>query len=217
MRFSLATLVAAVFAMALALAALRYASPLWSSAVFSLTLGVLLVALVSTLFGQGPARAFSGGFAVFGWAYACVAFGPWFADRAPPLITVPILTRAFEWLAPHPVRVGDNVLVLWGSSWWPCTVLDIKNGQYFIHYDGYNSTSDEWVTTPRIKQHDPRSFVQIGHSLCAITVGLLGGTLAVAVGAPRQRRFRRDPSQSPPSALDAEAAQPSRPAIGSPW
>src|SRR5262249_876529 len=68
----------------LAVAALRNASDLWASLVFLATLGLLATALVGILQRRARARAFWQGFALFGWGYLVVAFGPWFADSVAP-------------------------------------------------------------------------------------------------------------------------------------
>jgi len=45
----------------------------------------------------------------------------------------------------------QKVEVLWGSSWWPATILQASGGQYLIHYDGYASSWDEWVGADRLR------------------------------------------------------------------
>lgn len=48
-------------------------------------------------------------------------------------------------------KVGDSVDVKWKGSWYPASVLSVKNGRYKIHYDGYGSNWDEWVSDDRIR------------------------------------------------------------------
>ncbi len=48
--------------------------------------------------------------------------------------------------------VGSKVQVLWGAKWWPATVLQVKDDKYLIHYDGWASSWDEWVTTARMRR-----------------------------------------------------------------
>lgn len=47
--------------------------------------------------------------------------------------------------------VGSKVMVAWGGKWWAATVLQVKDDKYLIHYDGWASSWDEWVTTARMK------------------------------------------------------------------
>lgn len=49
--------------------------------------------------------------------------------------------------------IGDAVQVLWGGSWYPATILagPDEQGQCQIHYDGYDSSWDEWVGHHRME------------------------------------------------------------------
>lgn len=49
-------------------------------------------------------------------------------------------------------RVGDAVSVEWRGKWYPCHVLRVDGARFFIHYDGYDSSWDEWVTEARIRK-----------------------------------------------------------------
>ncbi len=48
-------------------------------------------------------------------------------------------------------KKGDKVLVEEDGKWYPATVLDVRTGEWFIHYDGYSSQYDLWVGPARIK------------------------------------------------------------------
>ena len=48
-------------------------------------------------------------------------------------------------------KVGDRVKVSWKGSWYPASILDVDDGKYRIHYDGYEDSWDEWVDALRIK------------------------------------------------------------------
>jgi len=50
-----------------------------------------------------------------------------------------------------PYTVGSAVMVKWHGSWWPAHVLQVAPKKWFIHYDGYNSSWDEWVGPSRIR------------------------------------------------------------------
>ena len=50
--------------------------------------------------------------------------------------------------------INEQVSVLYGSSWWPATVIEKVAGtpeKLKIHYDGWGSSWDEWVTPDRIR------------------------------------------------------------------
>lgn len=51
-------------------------------------------------------------------------------------------------------KVNDKVLVVWNSDWYPATILEVKDQQYKITYDGFSSSWDEWVTADRIKRRE---------------------------------------------------------------
>src|SRR5262249_28230249 len=74
-RFSIAELLGIIAVVAIGLAAMRDASPLVFSAVFTITLVALLVALLGAWVGTRPRGAWCG-FAVFGWANFLIAFVP---------------------------------------------------------------------------------------------------------------------------------------------
>lgn len=68
-----------------------------------------------------------------------------------------------EWVGPDRIRIagksdaaagfseGDAVQVKWKGKWYDAHVLKTKGSQYYIHYDGYNNSWDEWVGPSRIR------------------------------------------------------------------
>lgn len=55
------------------------------------------------------------------------------------------------------VKPGDRVHILWGSSWWPGTVLSVGDEAARIHYDNHDASSDENVTADRLRKMLPAS------------------------------------------------------------
>lgn len=47
--------------------------------------------------------------------------------------------------------VGARVKVKWGDEWYDAVVKKYSNGEYLVHYDGYDASDDEWVKLPAIK------------------------------------------------------------------
>src|SRR5262249_5055220 len=91
-RFSMVTLLAYVGIVAAWCAALRSVSKISASAIFTVTLGVLSVALLGMIFRRQGKRAFWTGFALSGWIYTLFVFGPWCKDNVgTQLLTTPIL------------------------------------------------------------------------------------------------------------------------------
>jgi hypothetical protein len=70
-RSSLAGLMAVVIYVAISVAALKSASMLWASVLFTIVVVVLLTTTLSAFFSRSP---FLRGFIVFGWGYLALAF-----------------------------------------------------------------------------------------------------------------------------------------------
>ena len=47
--------------------------------------------------------------------------------------------------------VGDKVEIDYGGSWYPGQVKEVKDGQFFVGYDGYDTSWDEWVESARLR------------------------------------------------------------------
>src|SRR5262249_16328248 len=76
---------------AIALAALRSASELWASLLFTFAVGCFLVAEPLAVYRRAGRRAYWLGFAIFGWTYLLLGLIP---EARPPLAT----TRVSEYL-----------------------------------------------------------------------------------------------------------------------
>lgn len=47
---------------------------------------------------------------------------------------------------------GQKVQIKWGAKYYPGVIKKYNDGQYFVHYDGYEDTDDEWVNPTAIKE-----------------------------------------------------------------
>jgi len=47
---------------------------------------------------------------------------------------------------------GEAIQVLWKDRWWPARILDVKDDQLYIHYDGFGKEWDEWVGPNRYRR-----------------------------------------------------------------
>jgi hypothetical protein len=94
-RFSIAQLSAVVLVAGFIFAAAHSPTEPWANGAFSLALLVLGLALLGALFRRGPGRAYWRGFALLGWGYMMVAFGPWCDSHIAPLL---ITKTIGEWL-----------------------------------------------------------------------------------------------------------------------
>ena len=66
---------------AVGLAALRDASEIWAGIMLTLVLLILGTAVFGAIYSRGRQRAGWLGFAVFGWGYFMLAFGPGFSSE----------------------------------------------------------------------------------------------------------------------------------------
>jgi hypothetical protein len=80
LRFSLFELLALVGFIAIGCVALRYASPIWVSVFCSLILLALCVSIYGAIWRAGAQRAYALGFAIAGFLYSLLAFGPGFSE-----------------------------------------------------------------------------------------------------------------------------------------
>lgn len=53
-------------------------------------------------------------------------------------------------------KVNDKVQVEYNGSWHDATIKKVNSadGEYFITYDGWSDSWDEWVTIDRLKGHE---------------------------------------------------------------
>tara|TARA_Y100000588_G_C14128646_1_gene870530 strand:- start:139 stop:1317 length:1179 start_codon:yes stop_codon:yes gene_type:complete len=49
-------------------------------------------------------------------------------------------------------QIGQQIKVEWNGSWWDAIIQDKNENQYFIHYVGFDTSWDEWVTIDRVKK-----------------------------------------------------------------
>jgi hypothetical protein len=147
LRFSLAQLMAAVIFIGLGFAALRSASPLWASAVFTVTVPVLSAAVLGAMARRGRARMTWAGFALFGWIYLGTTFGPWASVNG--VMTPPYVTR---W-----------VLDYWDAKRGPVGQMDLRTGEVLFS-----------PFPPVLTPIDSVQFRRVGHCLAAILFGLVG-------------------------------------------
>lgn len=110
-RFSVASMLVFVALLGLWFAALGSAAPQARLLTSTLTLLILLSAVLGGLFLRAPARAFATGFALFGWVYLVLVGWEWVGGQFGHDLTVG-LSDVAEWLIPDKsgtVIVGNIV------------------------------------------------------------------------------------------------------------
>lgn len=165
-RFSIAGLMLSVAIAGAAFAALRADSPLAADATFSVTLGVLLLAILAVFYRGGQRRAFWVGFAIFGWGYIALAFAPCFQTEVRPHL---VTSRLLDVAHPH--------------------IIGLPPGT-FAHFDNYwlaDRVTGKWSL---VKTGTGEAFDRTGHSLATLVLGLVGGMLGRCLFATRSRGER---------------------------
>jgi hypothetical protein len=161
-RLTVGWLMAAVAFVAVGTAALRAASARWEQAVFTLTLGVLLTSILGAVYSRGLRRTFWLGFALFGWAYWVLIFGPWFNTfTSPHLASSRLIFDLCNLVHPPPVFQGTI---------------------------GFGTTED-FISRASFKTQE--NFRRIAHSLTALLSALLGGLIALRFAATAARTESR--------------------------
>ena len=207
LRFSLLGLLGVIALIAVACAALRSASEIWGSAAFTLTVAALFVALVGVIFRQRASRAFWGGFALLGWGYLLLVFGPWFKDNVSQQL---LTTKLLDYLQPKlqrstttPAVFSTPVTAAGVNGWtasgipasgipWPAnTGAGVAPANTDLDGDGIpdvyvtrTAPAPTWTspttftTMAAITLPSPQHFMQVGHSLWALLIASAGGLLA---------------------------------------
>jgi hypothetical protein len=184
LRFSIASLVAAIISCGVGLAALHSASALWASALFTIEVAVFAAAILGALVSHGRHRPTWAGLATFGWIYLAIAFGPWpfNPDGPPPLLTVPLLDA-----------IQDSV-VSDGKTPYLALDRDRPNEREMAIRGNVGPLVGNLMPPPPpggYKQVSLVSYRQVGHAPAAALFGLVGALLGrffAARGGTADRR-----------------------------
>jgi len=202
-RFHIGTIVILILLLAVGFAALRESNATWDSSIFSLTLGVLLIAIVLAVHRPVSRRAFWLGFALFGSTYLGLSLVPSIESR---LIT----TKALAFLDSKVQRSisggfayfdydNDGLMDLYvvNNSQPPALYINKANGTFvdMTAVAGLNPAGKQsWFPNIFAGQSLMRSngttanFVRIGHSLLALIAAILGGLLSRHLHAGNRER-----------------------------
>jgi hypothetical protein len=178
-RFTIANLLLIVFFLGISFAALREASAIWESAVFSVVLGAVLLSIVRAIQSTAGRHAFWLGFAICGGLYLWSSVIPAIEFR---LVT----THALLYLdSKLPARAGLYEQLIGGPGGFvqqagfdwivtdpvQPTIWNVTNGP------GALWASQNGVLVPVLNIRSAM-FVHIGHSLLAVIAGCVGGSLS---------------------------------------
>jgi hypothetical protein len=214
-RFSLAGLMGMVAVIAIACAALRFASELWASALFTLALAIVCVAIIGTLCSRASARGFWAGGALACSFYLVMVFGPWCSTNVSPhLLTTKLLDYIYPSLHP-PLPPGAGLLAaqvkVWdvatGQQLHPVTegtgsVFSLAFSPHGKMLSSQNCASCHSIPTTAVGSAatvavaSREDFQRVGHSLLALLLALLSGLLTRYFCSAR--RSRSEPSGEQP-------------------
>jgi hypothetical protein len=184
--------------------------------------------LVGAAVLTGRGRAFCGGFAIFGLAYAVLALGPWFSAIQPRLLT----TKALELMRPAPAAVSvansvdtaEHVLLTANTIWLdqPATVSPWLRS-VIADYDGegrfdvrlwsrpaYVNSLTVW-DSPVVDGSVERLFV-LGQLEWSLFLGLAGGLVACWLARMAQRETAAPAKEGGPAVSFSPPHLPGGPA-----
>jgi hypothetical protein len=173
-RFSIAGVMPAVLLLAVGFAGLRTASPLWASAMFTVSVTVFAGAIVGAAARRGPSRIPWLGFGVFGWTYLLATFWLWPAPNgvtAPPFLTKALL----DYFQPS----SNTAAMMWIDTAPPGEMSTEPPPMVTSKVPG---TANLATMTPFAGRAVNRlHYRRIGHTLAAIVFGLLGALLGAVL------------------------------------
>jgi hypothetical protein len=186
-RFSIAGLMRAVVVIAIGMAALRYASPLWAAAVFLSVSAVHALSVLGAVCIRGQQRAYHLGRSVFGWGYLVIVYSTW--HYVPPdewLPTTKVLSRFEVAIGPRKpwgfsMSTAIRPAVLTYDTIRPRATLaamHVKSRDYErpafvpVQLCGFPGGPIYYLDTER------QAYYQIGHCIWSLLAALLGGVLA---------------------------------------
>jgi hypothetical protein len=171
-RYSIRGLMLLIVMLAVAFAALRYPSPFWANAWFSMALAGVTLAIPAAIGSAGGDRAFWSGFAVCGWVYFVMSLAPGIdRETSPQLLTTTILDVG------SPYIIEKSYLVK----------------AYIKYFDAPSApeTPTPWQAwnLPEIMQaetwrlgyatlHCPSFYLRIGHAAFCLLAAYFGGEVA---------------------------------------
>lgn len=67
-------------------------------------------------------------------------------------------------------KVGDRVEAKSYGSWYPASVIEVRENEWKVRYDGYGSSSDEWLTADKVRALRKGSW-KVGDRVEALSYG----------------------------------------------
>ncbi|HEV3164060.1 MAG TPA: hypothetical protein VGZ22_08515, partial [Isosphaeraceae bacterium] len=149
----------------------------------STALAACAIGTLGAIFRRGPRRAFWAGFAILGWGYLALAFGPWFASSVRPHL---LTTRLFDLLHAR-LHPGTDSVVM--ADYFAFSPIDVSQNPPALNTAAITANGQVLVTTnPRIQLWNANTgqaieptaehFQAVGHALAFWLFALGGGFMA---------------------------------------
>jgi hypothetical protein len=204
-RFSLAALLTVILVLSAGFAALRIPCGMTLNLVFTALSAMLAWSVLAAILGRGRRQVFWAGFAVFTWPYLIAAYSQF---------DVRLLT--YGW---NPAEGYLPSSRLWAELY-PVFHREPadQNALFAAWNPGYNRPTR--LAAPILYDLNRQYFIQIGHALSGLIVGMLGGVVALRIRVssaraprgvtqagvePRQAVRPDQPSDEPPLTTRADA------------
>ena len=197
-RYSIAGLLGLVLFVAVAFAALRQADELWDSALFSLTVGLLLTSVLLTIHRTGRKRAFWLGFALVGWTYLI-------ASLIPPVESRLLTTTGLAHLDSMIPRRDPAVRRL-SRYRNPVGYAFSPDGQILSTNPPGTVRLWDYSTGRLLAGPSSDVFMRIGHSLLALALAFIGGQLSRGLFDTQRAPRADEPGRSTAPVPEGEGA-----------
>lgn len=68
-------------------------------------------------------------------------------------ILLVVILSIFSFAAAQAQKVGDKIQIEHSGSWYDGKILKVEGDKYYVTYDGWSDSWDEWVGIDRIKNY----------------------------------------------------------------
>ena len=187
-RFSIRQLLAATALVAFGCFALLNASPIVAAAMMGAVAVLLVAAVVLSIYRTGDKRAFWIGFAIFGWSYLLLCYGPIFTENNSPfgwtrLVTGRLATALYDRMhGTTGIQIPGLGNLVFLETTAPPPTLSVTVAQPVATGSagelGQLALNFAPVAPPVTTGPDRVDFLNVAHSLWALLLAITGGWFA---------------------------------------